>query len=522
MKEQKSRKSATNHAKPPKLPFPARFQSRVLRLCLENPEWLPHIKHSYFDAPLEGRVFEILQRMKQPVSVATLALTCKPELGKAATLRVLLPLKKPLTDADRAYLETALRRFIRFQTIGESLVAASDLYRAQDVDGLIKLQDRMAEKTPGDVQPLKLTRASDIEPKAVSYLWRQRVAIGKLNLIFGDPGKGKSAVGVDLAARYSRGGPWPCRTPGRTKPGVTLILSGEDDADDTIVPRLIAAGADMTKIHIHDGADAEAAFSIRADLTTLERWITETKASLVVIDTVNDFLGDIDGQRIQDVKQVLGRLRALAKRLGVAVVLVTHMSKATDRTALQRIIGSMGFGATVRLAFLVAPDPRDLFRRRQLFTWVKGNNGPSDVATLSFVASPVHVKDQQGRVVREDDGRKADFARLTWAPYTKRVDPDALLRDLTKKPSPRKIAAGVLKHELRVGPVLVTVLQAALADEGISMPTARRAKKMLKLDKFKCAGHWYWTDWTKAEIARWKTDRKKTQQDDQHDGHRKK
>src|SRR5207249_4642802 len=88
---------------PTTLPFPAKFQTRVLRLCLDSPEWLPHLKPAYFDHPLEGQALRILQRMSPPVTLRTLAMECLRKLGRPATRNVLMPLQTRLTEADRTY-----------------------------------------------------------------------------------------------------------------------------------------------------------------------------------------------------------------------------------------------------------------------------------------------------------------------------------------------------------------------------------------------------------------------------------
>ena len=162
--------------------------------------------------------------------------------------------------------------------------------------------------------------------------------------------------------------------------GSVIILSAEDDAADTIRPRLDAAGADPDKVHIVSAVKARMAkgrraFNLQADLHCWSRLSDRIgDVSLVVIDPVSSYLGKVDSHRNAELRAVLEPIGEMASRLGVAVVSVTHLNKGVGGSANSRFIGSIGFVAVVRAAFIVARDPDD--KQRRLLLPTKNNLGP--------------------------------------------------------------------------------------------------------------------------------------------------
>jgi putative DNA primase/helicase len=219
-------------------------------------------------------------------------------------------------------------------------------------------------------------RAADIPPQKVEWLWNGRLARGKHTAIAGEPGTGKSQVTIFAAAAITTAEEWPCGE-GRAPLGDVIILSAEDGAADTIVPRLMAAGADLKRVHIVSAVrDAEGTFrgvDLQRDIEALQRAIT-SEVALVIIDPISAYMGGrIDTHRNSDVRGVLGPLAEMAERTGVAVLSVTHFSKsaAGSGKALHRFIGSIAFTAAARCAFAVIEDAEQ--EGRQLFLAVKNN-----------------------------------------------------------------------------------------------------------------------------------------------------
>jgi putative DNA primase/helicase len=193
---------------------------------------------------------------------------------------------------------------------------------------------------------LIMRRMSDVQPERIEWLWQGRIAIGKQTLIGGEPGLGKSQITAALAAAVTTGGQWPCNE-GRAPKGSVLILSAEDDAADTIRPRLDAAGADASGVHLISAVsdidgNGRRTFNLQADLSLLEKAIKRiADVRLVIIDPVSSYLGRIDSHKNADVRGTLEPLGDMASRLRVAVVSITHFSKGTSQSAVNSFIGSI-------------------------------------------------------------------------------------------------------------------------------------------------------------------------------------
>ena len=229
---------------------------------------------------------------------------------------------------------------------------------------------------------------ADIAPEKIEWLWLGRIALGKLTLIGGEPGLGKSQITAALAATVPTGGTWPCDE-GRAPSGSVLILSAEDDAGDTIRPRLDAAGADVSAVHLisavrHADGKGRRTFNLQADLALLEAAIERIgNVRLVIIDPVSSYLGKTDSHKNADVRGTLEPLGDMASRLRVAVVAITHFSKNASQSAINSFIGSIAFVAAARAAFIVTRDPDNTDPARRLFVQAK-NNLAADSGGLAF------------------------------------------------------------------------------------------------------------------------------------------
>jgi RecA-family ATPase len=203
--------------------------------------------------------------------------------------------------------------------------------------------------------------ASDIFPTPVDWLWPGRIAIGKTTLIGGDPGLGKSQVSTFIAATISQGGNWPCNE-GATPKGSVIILGAEDGLADTVVPRLMAAGADLSKVKmitaVMESEGDRRIFNLSKDLDALEVLITETgDVGLVIIDPVDAYIGaGVDSHKNAAVRAVLEPISELADRLKTAILAITHFSKQPGGKAMYRFIGSIAHVGSARVAFAVIAD----------------------------------------------------------------------------------------------------------------------------------------------------------------------
>lgn len=229
---------------------------------------------------------------------------------------------------------------------------------------------------------LVTTLASEVTPAAVEWLWPGFVAFGGLTVLEGDPGLGKSTVVLDLASRLTAGRPMPGETAARP-PAAVLIASSEDSAVHTTVPRLVAAGADRSKVRLL--VEVKEAFGLVRgphlpdDLPRIEKLLTDDGARLLVLDPLMSMLGrdkrgrPINANHDQSIRVLLSAFKDLAERTGAAVVLVRHLTKTTGRAAIYRGGGSIGITAAARSVLLAAKHPHDPDRR--VLAVVKTNLG---------------------------------------------------------------------------------------------------------------------------------------------------
>lgn len=213
---------------------------------------------------------------------------------------------------------------------------------------------------------LTLVKASDIEPRRISWLWKPVLAIGKLSIIAGDPGVAKSHVAISIAATVSKGGQWPASNQ-NARPGNVIIISAEDDPADTIVPRLLAAGADLEKVHflhaVREDAD-ERLFDLNQDVHQLEKQLEAIGgAHLIIIDPITAYLGKADANNNGDVRGILAQLAQLAERHNTCILGISHLNKDAGKKAAYRVTGSLGFSAAARTVYLIDKDGRDPDRR---------------------------------------------------------------------------------------------------------------------------------------------------------------
>lgn len=198
---------------------------------------------------------------------------------------------------------------------------------------------------------LKLIHMEDVVSKEVEWLWYPYIPYGKITIIEGDPGEGKTTLVLKLAAALSRGLPLPCDDDKEYEPIHIIYQTAEDGIEDTIKPRLEKAGADCSMIRVIDETDKE--LSMTDD--RLEQAIIETGTRLIILDPIQAYIGaTVDMHRANEIRPVLKHLEIIAEKHNCAIILIGHMNKASGSKSTYRGLGSIDIQATARSVLLVA------------------------------------------------------------------------------------------------------------------------------------------------------------------------
>jgi hypothetical protein len=307
---------------------------------------------------------------------------------------------------------------------------------------------------------------SRLTPRSVPWLWPLRLARGKLAILEGDPGLGKSLVALDLCARLSTGRPFPDGAPG-IEPTACIILNGEDGTADTLRPRLETLGADLSRIFILHQEDTDAAdlFRLPAQAAQLNEVLTATRAGLVVIDPITAFLdSSVVTFHEQSVRRALLPLARLAEKYQCTIFMLRHLNKRNTGPALYRGTGSIGFLAVCRSGWLLAPDPED--GQRRILAQLKNNLAPPQPSLALAVQ-------------RADDLSPPNVSWLGPTGWTA----DQLLAARRHGPAPvaEERARKFLADFLHAGPRTAREIWQAAERDGHSFRTLERAKKDLMI-----------------------------------------
>ena len=292
----------------------------------------------------------------------------------------------------------------------------------------------------------RLIRLSEVQPVEVEWLWKPYVPLGKLTIIEGDPGVGKSFLTLAIASAGSRGNALPGDNHG--EPFTSLILTAEDGLADTLRPRVDRMGADPSKIVVLD----ELVMLDEPGLARIDEATIETGAKLVVIDPLVAYIGSgTDIHRANETRAQLAPLANLAERQNVAICVVRHLAKGRTK-AIYAGLGSIDFIAAVRSALLVGFDPSD--EKTRVMAHTKANLAPRG-------ASQAFTVDTTGTFM--------------WAGESELTAQDLL--SLPSVPTARDDASEFLLDLLTDGPVRATEVYRLATERGISGRTLQRAKK---------------------------------------------
>lgn len=259
-----------------------------------------------------------------------------------------------------------------------------------------------------------IVRAADIKIRSKQWLWKGHLLRGALELTTGIPGLGKSQVQIHMVACVTTGRPWPDGAEGM-QPANVVMLTAEDALDQEVVPRLIAAGADLERVHIlkvirKDGQDRQ--FLLSADLEALDKIVQEIgNVALITVDPITAYMGGkIDSHKTTEVRSQLGPLKDFAERANVAISAITHPPKAAGQRAIDHFIGSQAFIAAGRIGHVCIEEVKDDEEKtptgRILFANAK-NNAHMKMQTLAYRVEAVPVG-------HDDDGTSITAPRVVF------------------------------------------------------------------------------------------------------------
>ncbi len=364
---------------------------------------------------------------------------------------------------------------------------------AADIEALpILAKVNVAESDPGAsfVLPTKgivqTTCAADIKPKSISWLWDSWLARGKFHIFAGQAGTGKTTIAIALAATVSIGGRFPDGT--RSPIGNVLIWSGEDSAEDTLVPRLLAAGADLSKIHFIDNIlhdDEIRSFDPAIDIAELNHAAARIgDISLLIVDPVVNAIA-CDSHRNGEVRRALQPLVDLGEKLCCAVLGIPHFSKGTGgKDPLERVTGSLAFGAIARIVLATGKITEGETTRR-IFCRAKSNIGV-DHGGFEYDLHQKEIEGHEGLFSSYSMWGQAveGSARELLAenePDNAGSEVDEAEQFLRELLAGRAITSGEVKRESR--------------DAGYAWATIRRAQKHLGIKPTKSGmkGKWFWS-----------------------------
>ena len=231
-------------------------------------------------------------------------------------------------------------------------------------------------KEPSKPETVKIIRMSDVELTPVEWLWKPYLPFGKLSVLQGNPGEGKTYFAMHLAAACTNGKLLPNME--RVEPFNVIYQTAEDGLGDTVKPRLIEAGADLDRVLVIDDSDVQLTLSDER----IEKAIIENNARLVIIDPIQAYLGaDVDMNRANEVRPIFMRLGQVAQRTGCAILLIGHLNKAAGMQSLQRGLGSIDIAAAVRSVLFIGKLKHDPTMR--ILTHEKSSLAPPGVS-LAF------------------------------------------------------------------------------------------------------------------------------------------
>ena len=345
-----------------------------------------------------------------------------------------------------------------------------------DVGAVAAIADRMKARAAGNMRaaggPI-LTTLADVEPRSIDWLWAGRFPLGRLSLLVGRPGEGKSFLSLAMAAAVTTGTPWP---DGAVCPsGSVIVISAEDDPADTLRPRLDAHHGNPERVHLlnavrvrtKDG-DREVMFALQ-DVDALAAALQRhPDCKLVVVDPIGSFLGGrTDAHRDNEVRSVLAPVGRLAEEYGAAVLIVAHRRKSAGTFADDLALGSRAFTGICRVVWHLSRDPENAARR--LLLPGKNNLAPEGDG-LAFTIGGDRPRlwwEREPVSMDADAGLAAEYAARETKPGPEPEARNAAVEWLAAVLSPGRVATAEVKSEAKAAGLAWRTIQRAADELGV-------------------------------------------------------
>lgn len=319
--------------------------------------------------------------------------------------------------------------------------------------------------------PLEIIKASDIKPKEVKWLWYPYIPFGKVTLLQGDPGDGKSKFMLSLAALLSNGYPLPFSDE-KDMESITIIYqTTEDDAEDTVVPRFNSAGGNGDNLIFIKEDRKSLSFGDDRIREAIEKY----NAKLLILDPLSSYIGeDCSMNNANEIRTEFNHLIAVAKDTGCAIVIIAHMNKMRDTNPLYRTNGSIDIAGAARSILAITRAANKETPTERYLVQVKSNLAPTGSAILFEVT-------ESGVNFISELEMTAEEAFVSLAPKIGR---------------PNEIELQVqssIKELLKDGDMLATDCEAILESKGFKKSTIKKAKRNLGVSSYKSGFVWYWS-----------------------------
>ncbi len=313
-------------------------------------------------------------------------------------------------------------------------------------------------------KPYQIKYYDKVRVKNVEWLWYPYIPYGKITIVQGDPGDGKSTFALNLASIVSNGAEMPF-TYEKIAPGAVVYQNSEDGQEDTICPRLKACGANLQKVAYIEETDV----ALTMDDERLEKVLEETGARLLILDPIQACFGNgTDMNRAGDIRPIMSKLAKMAERRHCAVILIGHMSKGKSINNLYRGLGSIDIPAAARSVLLVSKMKEDPDHR--IIAHIKSNLAPIGDSVVF---------------------RINENSTVTWLRKS-RMTAEEIVKERPQPSGKKNRATDLLYKLLASGERLATEIMAECRKVGICERTLNKAKAMVGVKSLKKKDGWYW------------------------------